>query len=112
MDNAASHYRGIAALDNGVPLTKNFFNASYMPATIEAYPKYQFWCGSEFEFPTALTVEQIEAFSSLPGAHTETRYMTAGLIRDYRRIDDSYSPFYDWGFDYSARFALEGTFTG
>jgi hypothetical protein len=107
MNKAMSHYTAVAALNNGVPDTSYAFQISKMPATFDGYfPMY----GDKIPPPTYLSAEHIEAFSALSGiTSAETRYMTGGVIREYER-------FYrweglDWGFNYPARFIVEGTFS-
>ncbi|MCL2252850.1 MAG: ABC transporter permease [Lachnospiraceae bacterium] len=119
MGRVTESYHGIIALDNGVP------NTLGMPITgeyISSMPGTRGLLGlGEYTSkhapvppfpPTPLTIEQMERFAALPNATTETRFMTAGFIGDLRTVDDSYSPFFDWGFDYTSRFVMTGVYTG
>ncbi len=105
MERTTVYYRGVAALDNGVQNTATFL-ASYLPGSSrESYER------NEKIPPTALTKEQIHAFSTLPGvSSTDTRYMTSGIIDGLKRVV-RYGP-YIVKYDYTDRFVLEGTFTG
>ncbi len=82
---AESFYYGVGALDNSTP-----FMGEYNPS-----PK---------PWPSE---EQIEEFKSLPGVTlADTRYMTDGLIENYKRIRDPDSHYK------TAEFVLEGTYEG
>ncbi|MCL2634302.1 MAG: hypothetical protein FWD34_07310 [Oscillospiraceae bacterium] len=106
MNTIISHYYGVVALNNGVPDTSSRFHKSRMTPTFETSPWYHISLP-----PTNLTPEQIETFSSLLGITlAEIRYMTGGVINEHER-------FYrweglDWGFNYNARYIVEGTFAG
>lgn len=95
MRHATSYYRGVGALDTGVPITagKNEYSQIHE---------------NEILAPPAITAEQIEAFSSLPQVtSTDIRYMTTGISDSYYRIDMPG----DSTYNYTARFVLEGTFS-
>jgi len=96
MIGVKNSYHGTAALDNGVMPT-SAWQWSNLP---EFY---------DYMTPEPLTDEQMHTFANLPGAEVKTRYMTGGIMRDYRRLNPHYSDEYDWGYDYTARFVLEGT---
>lgn len=82
---AESFYYGVAALDNSTPPIDYY------------YPEPKPWPSDA----------QIEEFSSLPGVTlADTRYMTDGLIEDYKRIIDEDSSYE------TAEFVLEGTYEG
>ena len=105
MERATDYYRGVAALDNGVPNTAMLL-ASSLPNT----RKYSYY--KEEQKPiNPLTAEQMRTFSELPGvSSTDTRYMTAGIIHNLKRIVRSGS--YAVNYDYTERFVIEGTFSG
>ncbi len=96
--NAESFYSGVAALDNTVPmvaLSAEVGDGTYIGYSYEAEDK---------PWPSQ---EQLEEFSSLPGVTlTDQRYMTAGLIEDYKRLIDKDT---DYNMD---EFILEGTYRG
>ncbi|MCL2019551.1 MAG: hypothetical protein FWG70_07310 [Oscillospiraceae bacterium] len=107
------HYSGVAALDNGVLDTIHYKNSN-MPATVNMKnpfsPAYKFL--NDYSSPNPLTYEQIEAFSSLSEFVLEdVRYMTGGIISDYRRLSPRISETHDWGYDYTARFVIEATYS-
>jgi|AGTN01.2.fsa_nt_gi Predicted ABC-type transport system involved in lysophospholipase L1 biosynthesis, permease component len=105
MARATGYYRGVAALDNGVPNTAMLL-ASFLPNTA----RYSYYM-SENAPPAGLTAEQIGAFSTLPGvSSTDIRYMTAGIIDGLKRVVRYGS--YITKYDYTDRFVIEGTFTG
>lgn len=95
---AESFYHGVAALDNSVPDV--FLTEDHGDLTTG-------WTYDMQDKPWP-TDEQIKKFSSLPGVTlADQRYMTAGLVEDYKRLVD---PDY-----YSFRlgsFVVEGTYTG
>ncbi len=105
MARATSYYRGVAAIDNGVQNTAMLL-ASQLPNSV----RYSYY--KDISPPTSpLTAEQITAFSALPGiSTTNTRYMGSGIIDTIKRIID-YGP-YTVKWDYTARFVIEGTYTG
>ena len=77
--NAEGFYHGVAALDNTVPdmnviqYTETGGIASQSSVEDKPWP----------------TKEQLEEFSSLPGVTmADTRYMTAGLVEDFKRLTD------------------------
>lgn len=97
--NAEEFYHGVAALDNTVPdinviqYTETGGIASQSSVEDKSWP----------------TKEQLEEFSSLPGVTmADTRYMTAGLVEDFKRLTDKED---HSGFK-SGRFVLEGTYIG
>lgn len=95
MKRATGYYRGVCALDTGVPNTADRVWYSQMHET-----------GIR---PPALTKKQIEDFKLLPQVtSTDTRYMTAGISDRYTRISLSE----DFSYNYTTRFVMEGTFLG
>jgi len=95
MKRATGYYRGVCALDTGVPNTAE-----------------RIWYSQIHETdirPPALTSAQIEDFKSLPQVtFADIRYMTAGISDRYNRIDlDNES-----SYNYTTRFVMEGTFIG
>jgi len=110
MSKIKNAYNGVAALDNGVP-PSGYFMYSDITATL-GKKSFGVTFGAYFSTPNALTSEQINAFSSLPGVTTDIRYMSGGIMWDYKRLHSYYSTEYDWGFDYNSRFIFEGTFDG
>ena len=114
MKQKEARYIGVVALDNGVPDTK-FFNYSNMPATLDMESNWLqgYKVLHEYNVPNAFTPELIETFSSLSEfAAAEIRYMTGGIICDYRRLNSHISASHDWGYDYTARFVIEATYSG
>jgi ABC-type antimicrobial peptide transport system permease subunit len=115
MKKVESSYNGVIAIDNGVPildrLKQQFSNlpnsASYIPPV--RADKTHLVSPDE---PPSLTREQMDAFTGLQKAETEIRYMTGGVIDNLERLNPAVSPEYDWGYDYGARFIIEGTFNG
>lgn len=94
MKRATGYYRGVCALDTGVPNTADRSPYSQIHETDVR--------------PPALTITQIEDFASLPQVtSTDIRYMTAGISDIYRRIDMTGESSYN----YTARFVMEGTFS-
>ncbi len=89
-EKACSFYHGVAALDNRVPDvtgTSGIYETQDKPWPMD---------------------EQIEEFSSLPGVTlADKRYMTAGLIENYKRLADQDYSQYAMG-----RFVIEGTYAG
>ena len=87
---ACSFYHGVAALDNSVPdvtSTAGIYETQDKP-----------WPADE----------QIEEFSALYGVTlADKRYMTAGLIENYKRLADKDYSEYNLG-----RFVIEGTYAG
>lgn len=80
---AKSFYSGVAALDNSSP------PIGYYDVEPKPWP----------------TDAQLQDFSSLPGAtFTDTRYTTDGLIEDYDRVIDKFTPLEE------GVFIFEGTF--
>jgi len=112
MKEAESRYRGVAALDNGVPNTYTSYMYSSLPPTVDILATDINFRHAKinYETPNALTIEQMSLFSALPGANTDMRYMTGGIISDYKRLNPFYAEQFDWGYDYNARFIIEGTF--
>jgi len=97
MNKIKNTYHGSLTLDNWIPNTAGWQWSSLSKNYEWATP-----------LPTPLTAEQINAFASLNGAAVKTRYMTGGVIRDYRRLKNRISDDYDWGYDYTERFVMEG----
>lgn len=92
--NAESFYHGVAALDITTPAV------SYK----EDDTLYSF-SPDDKPWPAE---EKLEAFSSLPGVTvTDTRYMTAGLIEDYKRMVKDGATAY-----WTGQFVLEGDYAG
>ena len=89
-------YYGVAALDNRAP---------YIFLTDDENAWMQMFSGENTEWPSE---EQLEEFASLPGVTlADTRYMTAGLIEDYKRlhsVEDNMQRI-DWC-------VIEGTYNG
>lgn len=105
MERATSYYRGVAALDNGIVNTSMLLG-SQLPNVL----KYSYYRDTH-PWPTALTEEQMNAFSTLPGVSSvDIRYMTSGIMKDYERVVDYGS--YRARNNYINRFVLEGTYTG
>lgn len=97
--NAEGFYHGVAALDNTVP------NMNVIQYTETGGIASQ----SSVEDKQWPTKEQLEEFSSLPGVTmADTRYMTAGLVEDFKRLTDKED---HSGFK-NGRFVLEGTYIG
>ncbi|MCL2019549.1 MAG: hypothetical protein FWG70_07300 [Oscillospiraceae bacterium] len=112
MKQTENYYNGVVALDNGVPDTANY-QYSNMPATVNMVnpwlptEKY-FW---DYATPNPLTKEQLEKFGELSETATsDIRYMTGGIIRDYKRLSPRISDSHDWGYDYTSRFVIEATY--
>jgi hypothetical protein len=95
---AESFYSGVAALDNAVPdVTLDEDNGSAISYGVIYDTEDKPW-------PTK---EQLEKFSSLPGVTlADTRYMTAGLVEDYRRLAEEGSG------QETNRCLFEGTYAG
>jgi len=87
---AESFYSGVAALDNSVvPVVTD--EGYYIEPEPKAWP----------------TDEQIKEFSSLPGVTlTDTRYITDGLVENYKRVIDQEESFAE------CDFVVEGTYDG
>lgn len=93
---AKSFCRGVAALDN---TGSSLYLQGSGSGMVSDYAVY------EVEGKSWPTEEQIAEFSSLPGVTlADTRYMTAGLVEDYRRMEDEDSSV--------KRFVMEGTYRG
>lgn len=102
-NHAIDYYRGVAALDNGVKNTAQLLY-SQMPNSMR-YSHY----GNTW--PQLLTVEQIDALSTLPGVTSmDTRYMTGGITDSLKRV--SLYGDYTSKYRYADRFVVEGTFVG
>lgn len=87
---------GVAALDNTVPNITVFKNFSEFISYAKEYEV------EDIPWPSE---EQLKEFSSLPGATlTDIRYMTAGLVEDYKRFFGD-----DVKFE---RCVIEGTYAG
>jgi len=111
MSKVKDSYHGVITLDNGIPnMTLWDYHLSDLPKTrtITAWGIYY----QSLVKPTPLTVEQMNAFASIPGVTAETRYMTGGVINEFERLNPKVSEGYDWGYDYGARFVMEGTYEG
>ena len=96
---AESFYNGVAALDNTVP------DMLYIEQ-IEGSVTYGIGYGVDNKpWPTK---EELKELSSLPGVViADTRYMTAGLVEDYKRLADEDDIRSKLG-----RFVLEGVYAG
>ncbi len=106
MSRAASYYHGVGAVDTDSKDTTYLYYHSVLPPTIP----YSAYMADEIP-PTELTAEQMDAFASLPGVtSTDTRYMTAGVIEGANRMEN-YGQ-YGVGWQYTARYVIEGTYTG
>ena len=93
-EQAERFYHGVAALDITTP------TVSYQ----EDGTLYQF-SPDDKPWPTA---EELKAFATLPGVTiADTRYMTAGLIEDYKRLVKNGETAYGTG-----QFVLEGDYVG
>lgn len=95
---AESFYHGVAALDNSVP------DVSWIEENGEITT------GWTYDVPDKPwpADEQIKKISSLPGVTlADQRYMTAGLVENYKRLVDSDYYAYKLG-----SFVVEGTYTG
>lgn len=100
--NAKSLYHAVASLDNEVPDIPVIPEPIYSPdRTSGVYYDYLY----ETEDKPWLTEEEIKEFTSLPGVTlADTRYMTAGLVEDYKRmVGDG---------EYGGRVILEATYAG
>ena len=95
--HAKSFYKGVAALDNTVPnLQLQGLGSVADDITYET---------ENIPWPTE---EQLQEFSSLPGVSlSETRYMTAGKVENYKRVIDENDT---WA--YRGRFVIEGAYAG
>lgn len=96
---AESFYNGVAALDNTVPDMMQIEEG-----------EGGIYYGTMYETDDKLwpTQDKLKEFSTLPGVTlTDTRYMTGGLVENYKRlVDEEYSD------HHSGRFVLEGTYAG
>ncbi|MDR2558783.1 MAG: hypothetical protein LBC86_04465 [Oscillospiraceae bacterium] len=125
MNRALDYYNGVAALNTGTPYTATQYKMNH----ILFYEHFEWLYG--IKPPPALNQNLIDTFSALPGVtSTDTRYMTGGVIEGYRRFynasdfDYNYeAPFLNkledfwnqrviYGYDYTGRYIMEGTFTG
>ena len=97
---AESFYSGVAALDNSVPAMVLIEDRDGIAFANVQQPEDKPWPSKE----------QLNELSSLPGVTlTDTRYMTAGQVGDYKRlIDKDKNPIADS----SGSFVLEGTYLG
>ncbi len=92
---AESFYSGVAALDNTVPPVE----------WEEEIDGVEWHCTQEIESKPWPTDEQIKEFTSLPGVTlADTRYMTAGMIADCKRLKGDLQDL--------RYFILEGTYDG
>ncbi len=93
-EKAESFYHRVAALDLTQPMVtydNEFGSGSYIPDN-KPWPDE----------------EQMEKFCSLPGVTVaDHRYMTAGMVEDYRRLIDP-----DYAIMRNGQFAVEGSFLG
>jgi hypothetical protein len=106
MKKVEDSYHGVIAIDNGVPIVSQYQQwHSHLPKTVSYKPSIQ-------PKIKPITSEQIEAFSNLSSVTIEKRYMTGGVIEELQRLNQTISAEYDWGYDYGARFIIEGTFEG
>jgi len=75
MARVSSFYRGVCALDTGVPDTSNAVRVSMLSTSKDVTPP-------------GLTKEEINAFASLKQVTSvDTRYMTAGIINGFSRYE-------------------------
>ena len=96
--NARSFYHGVAALDNSVSDITFESNDNGLISSYSIGQKNKEW-------PTD---KEIKEFTSLPGVTlTDNRYMTAGLVENYKRLVDKGYGDYNLG-----HFAVEGTYSG
>lgn len=104
MGRAMSYYRGVVALDTGVPNTTELSKISQV--------RDKFNWGNTVIYntrPPALTKEQISSIASLPQVtSSDIRYMTAGISDRYERIGKF--AMYSEEYYYTARFVMEATF--
>jgi ABC-type antimicrobial peptide transport system permease subunit len=110
MKKAEDGYNGVIAIDNDVPLlseTRQMF--SNLPQT-EGFVSMYGTNLYETDKPFTLTNQQVDAFSKISAV--EKRYMTGGVIKNLERLNPAVSSEYDWGYDYGARFIIEGTYEG
>lgn len=100
---AESFYNGVAALDNSVP---DMLYIEEVESSSEGLVAYgQTYEVDDKPWPAK---ERLEEFSSLPGVSiADTRYMTAGMVEDYKRLADEDYRDYKLG-----RFVLEGSYAG
>jgi ABC-type lipoprotein release transport system permease subunit len=110
MKKIEDSYNGVIAIDNGVPLfAENRQHYSNLPKTEGFVSMY----GTKLylpDKPITISKEQINAFSKITSV--EKRYMTGGVIDSLDRLTPRVSEDFDWGYDYGARFIVEGTFEG
>jgi len=108
MEKVKDSYNGVIALDNDIFTTYWDYIFSDLPKTRTSVS----WgyVLVNIEKPDPLTAEQMNAFASLSGVTAETRYMTGGIINEFERLNPNIGKGYDWGYDYGARFVIEGTF--
>lgn len=97
-ENARSLYHAVASLDNEVPdISVETKAVQSADGNMNGYCTVY-----EMEDKSWPTKEELQEFSSLPGVTlADTRYMTAGLVRDYKRILGG-----------TGDILLEGTFNG
>ncbi|MCL2633551.1 MAG: permease prefix domain 1-containing protein [Oscillospiraceae bacterium] len=123
MKKVENSYNGVISFNNGVPVTydkyfiysnlpktASFRNRSNMPWLDEYLDGYYYFV--PWKKPITLSPELISELSALPGVTADTRYMTGGVIYDIERLNSKISEGYDWGYDYTDRFIIEGTFEG
>jgi len=110
MEKVKNSYHGVITLDNGIPATTYGYIFSNFPQTKNIVSFGYHYV--HYDPPSTLTSEQRNLFSSLTGVTTETRYMTGGIIENMERLNPNIGNGYDWGYDYGARFIMEGTFEG
>jgi hypothetical protein len=110
MKKVEDSYNSVIAIDNGVPiLSENRQHFSNLPKTESFVSIY----GTNLylaDKPITISKEQIDAFSKITSV--EKRYMTGGVIESLERLTPRVSEDFDWGYDYGARFIVEGTFEG
>ncbi len=97
-ENAKSRYHAVAWLDNVVP------DLTFTTKSVHAANGGLGGYGMDYEMEDKpwLTEEQLKEFASLPGVTmAETRYRTAGLVEDYKRVLRG-----------SGSFLFEGTYNG
>ncbi len=93
--HARGLYHAVAYLDNEIP------DIPIITTTVTGWSSAYYATTYETEDKPWLTKEQEEEFQALPGVTlADRRYMTAGLVEDYKRMD------------YGGRCLFEGTYRG
>lgn len=100
--NARSLYHAVASLDNEVPDLPVIPEPIYSPDGTSGMTYDYLYI---MEDKPWLTEEELKEFTSLPGVTlADTRYMTAGLVEDYKRIVGDG--------EYGGRVVFEATYAG